>query len=156
MYRIPHIGLIIAILFLPHSIWGAQNNAYLTLGPVQDPQRITDFLNQQRVSFTTQRLKSRQSLGFIVVTDRQPSLNKAQEAIAELHSDGVTDLLYIKSGDYEQRISSGVFATKQSANLRMTTLVDLGYDFSVIERSKQVTSTLIEVTSRPDDALLQL
>ena len=155
MYRIPHIGLIIAILFLPHSIWGAPNDAYLTLGPIQDPQDITDLLNQQRISFTTQSQKARQSLGFIVVTDRQPSLNKAQEAIAELHFDGVTDLLYIKSGDYERRISAGVFATKQSANLRMATLVNLGYDFSVIERSKQVTSTIIDVTSRPDDPLLQ-
>ena len=155
MYRIPHIGLIIVILFLPHSIWSAPNDAYLTLGPVQDPQGITDFLNQQRISFTTQSHKSRQSLGYIVVTDRQPSLNQAQEAIAELHVDGVTDLLYIKSGDYEQRISAGVFAAKQSANLRMARLVNLGYDFSVIERSKRVTSTIIKVTSKPDRSLQQ-
>ena len=164
MHRIlRHISsacLALALLLASAVLVSAQataNDAYLTLGPSDDAKaaEVTKLLDAEDISFATRPHQARESLGFIVVTERLPSFAEGQDLILELEAEQIGDLLYVKVGDYAKRVSASVYSTESAARRRAESLQDRGFDFSVIERSRGITKTIVDITTEPDESLQQ-
>jgi hypothetical protein len=130
--------------------------AGLTLGPYSNPNQVlevTDLLEQNNVQFQQNSEAGRVSLGYIVVTDRFDDPTAGIELVQKIHSAGESDVVFIKSGVYGNRVSAGVFARMGRAEARIEFLQGLGFDFTVMQRSRRATITTIDVISTVGDVL---
>jgi Histidine kinase-, DNA gyrase B-, and HSP90-like ATPase len=117
----------------------------VSLGPYSsegDLARVIAFLDGNGIPFESNLDALTESLGFIAVTE-QLTPEAASSTIGELLDQGVNDLLYIGAGVYKNRISAGVFATKENADNRVASLS--AYGFRVLERRRILSSSSITV-----------
>jgi signal transduction histidine kinase len=120
----------------------------LVLGPydsLEELNEVTEFLNTNQIKFLLNNDAVSESLGFIVVTD-PIGLSLADEVMTDLRDQGVKDLLYIRQGVYQGRISAGIYSSNPGANRRVTSLADSGLEFDVVERSRTISSSSIRVS----------
>ncbi|MDA0788904.1 MAG: hypothetical protein O2780_05545 [Proteobacteria bacterium] len=152
-----YIRYILLMSILGTSAQVIAENSFLTLGPLSDDQAATalSVLSADHADYLIRSQDSVESLGFIVVTPPLPSSSAGVQLIERLIAAGESDLLYITTGEYTGRVSAGVFTSQERADERAAHLQRSGFDFGVIERGRRVTLTVIDVNSRPDDALIQ-
>ena len=128
---------VLLLLACTSSLYAGESEPGVTIGPFTSPElmeRVYPTLQRNLIRFQTRQTSQRESLGFIVVSPVQRSAQDGQEAIAELNSVAVTDVVYIRSGVYAGRVSVGVYSTRQRAQNRAEALQGLGFDVEVFER----------------------
>ena len=114
-----------------------QADGALNITPIESEQalrEVQDLLDNNFIDYRVEDSSYRRSLGFIVVTGTYPSKPAAAGDLRSLADAGVKDYLFVARGDYENRISAGVFGTRESAQSRADGLNRRGFSFSVIER----------------------
>ena len=151
---------ILYFLFLLQINSSSADDSYLTLDPFEDTRTIdaiSSHLDDAGTDYDARIVEQRRSLGFIVVTERLPSSADGENFIDALRSRKVHDLLYIKVGDYQNRVSAGVFSARSGAERRAFSLNKYGYKFQfrAIERSRLDNHTIFEVFSEPSESLQQ-
>ncbi len=135
---------IIVLLMSNHSLWA---DTSMTLGPYESQEELreaTSFLNSHQIRFQLNDDAVVESLGFIVVTDPM-SLSLADLLVTDLREQGFSDLLYIRHGVYQGRVSAGIYSSVSGAGKRAEKLSDSSGKFKVIERSRTVFSSTITV-----------
>jgi hypothetical protein len=127
----------------------------LRISPIfsdEDLAQTRRSLDADQVRYELNDISSKESLGFIVVTETFPNKTAATPQLDRLVEAGVKDYLFVSRGDYANRISAGVFASINSADQRAEQLIAKGFSFSVVERFKRVNATEITILTADQNA----
>ncbi|MFV8835421.1 SPOR domain-containing protein [Aquisalimonas sp.] len=97
-------------------------------------------------------VEERDFVGYWVYVPPHQTMADAQETMAELADEGISDYGYV-GGDDEHAVSLGVFSTRQRAMDRETEIGDLGIETEIGERYRSVTAYRLFVGADDPDTL---
>ncbi|MDA0977323.1 MAG: SPOR domain-containing protein, partial [Proteobacteria bacterium] len=138
------LALCLTLIFLASPLQAFDINhadgAFLVTitGGEDEETRLSSYLDHENIEHRVRTAESRESLGFIVVTEPFTDRLAATPMLGKLRDAGIRDFLFVGRGDYENRISIGVFSTRESADQRADQVNARGFDFSVIQRFRTV------------------
>ena len=128
------------------------------VAPVEDEDTANALLARvQADGLERSRIVTREDqvfVGYWVYIPPHESMQAAQDTMAELGDQGLSDYGYVGGDRYELAVSLGVFSSESRSRNRQNELEELGYETEVGERHRVVTrhAVLIE-TDDPDPAL---
>lgn len=128
-----------------------------TFGPFDDltkVQQVIQILAGKSIPVEQREKMERESLGFIVVSPGLESLYKVNDQLRSLRSSNIKDIVYLQGGDYQNRVSMGVFNNRVSAIRRQANLARLGFDSEVIDRSRSRISWWLDIDSPIEEDVL--
>lgn len=143
--KIASILIVFATIFCTMSVAAADrasrpvSDARYSFGPFDDLtkiQQVIPLLEVKGIPVEQREKMERESLGFIVVSPRLESPYEVSELLRSLRNSNINDIVYLQVGDYQQRVSMGVFGKQIDAVRRQVNMESLGFDSEVIERSK--------------------
>ena len=148
MYRRPaFIALVLGLLSGPAI---ARD---VVIGPWTTAEEFTDvrgFLEANNVQFDVREDAVVEKLGYLVLTE-PVGVSEARTLYRLLSEAGVRDYVFINRGIWADRISAGVFTQRATAMARQRYLADLGFEFSVRDRTRTITSSTLVIDSNSVD-----
>jgi len=134
--------------FIPAQPPARPSTICRTVGPFKDKKQmllIDSKLSDKRIKTSRRQQVSSKSLGFIVLTSPIPSSGDTRQIQDKLRQTGVTDFLYMGSGDYRGRISLGTYKGRRSAERRQAQLDKHGFEVEVVERKRSIDQHWLEI-----------
>jgi RND family efflux transporter MFP subunit len=130
-----------------HQALAVMDQAF-RVGPISSKSeltRVVDLLVADGVSYQVVNETREKSRNYIVVT---PVIS-AGEAIRALVDDmlkhGISDVRWVRNGEFEDRVSAGVFGKHRSAMLRKIKLSESGFETEVFARIEKVNVWWVDV-----------
>jgi hypothetical protein len=84
-------------------------------------------------------------VGYWVYIAAIPTPSRAQEILASLHQNGISDSYVIPNSDSGSLISLGVFTEVARAGNRLTAVRELGYEATIADRTRRATVYWVDV-----------
>jgi cell division septation protein DedD len=92
-------------------------------------------------------------IGYWVYIEAIPSVALANEILAKVRADGVTDSYVIPNSDSGNLVSLGVFSEISGVSRRREQVRSLGYEPKVVDRTRRATVYWVDVVLRGDQVL---
>ena len=92
-------------------------------------------------------------VGYWVYLAASPTLEEAEQALARLRDNGMTDPYVIPNSDSGNLISLGVFTEVARAGSRLSAVRELGYEATVSDRTRRATVYWVDVMLAADQTL---
>jgi len=124
------------------------------IGPIlseSELTRIVDLLVDKAIRHRI-RSDSREEVKDYIVLSPVISTTRAIRAqVDDMQQHGISDLLPMWDGDFEDRVSAGVYAKHRIAMLRKIRLSELGYETEVVARTKMIDFWWVDLIYRSDE-----
>jgi len=92
-------------------------------------------------------------IGYWVYIEAIPTEAEANEILAKVRAEGISDSYVIPNSDSGNLVSLGVFSEIGGVSLRRDQVRELGYEPQVVDRTRRATVYWVDVELAPDQAL---
>jgi multidrug efflux pump subunit AcrA (membrane-fusion protein) len=131
-----------------YAVAAVAEQAY-RIGPIHSESelnRVVDLLQvQDDVTFQVRKEVSEETRNYIVVSPVMSTVEALRALVEEMMQHGISDVAGVWRGEFQNRVSVGVFGKHHSAMLRKNKLSEAGFETEVFERKRKIDSWWVDL-----------